>query len=263
LAEEPVAEPAAELAADAAARGAVEGAPEEMDETKKLLAQLTIGMVSEVVDERTFEIRDAAAKTGRKRIHIRLGNVAAPKKGAGPSEEQHQARVGESKAALEKLVGKQMIWWKAAPDEHQPPKPDDLEAAAVVIGDVWMIDGRHVNSMLAKLGHLEREELYNEELARDILTAEADVQKKKAYKDLEEALKESDKQKRKEAEERVKEEKMKPEYFGMAGWFGLGTLGMIVVAALCNFGRPAQKKNKNMNKKRGPCEKLWMKLKGA
>jgi len=241
----------AEVAAEAAADD-----PGEADPTKAVIDQLTIGMVSEVIDGRTFEIRESGASHGRKKTHVKLGNVVIPTKGAGPSEEQHKARLEAGKDALSKLVNKQMIWWKAGPDEVQPPPPgaDDKEAPFQVIGDAWLMDGRHINSLLAKQGHLDREAAYESELARDILSAEADVQKKEAYKQLEEALKESGKQQKKELEDRLKEEAMKPVPFGATGWIAIGSLGLLILWVLYTW------LNSNKKKKVGPSKAALQKL---
>merc|ERR1719343_1695546 len=100
-------------------------------------------MVSEVVDERTILIRDSA-KAGRKLL--RLGNTAAPERGS-QSEAEYEDKIESSKGALRQLVGKQMIWWKAAADEVQP-KSDDGEGEVVVLADLWLMDGKHINTML-------------------------------------------------------------------------------------------------------------------
>lgn len=227
---------------------------EENDETKQLLEKLTISMVAEVVDERTFVIRDTTSK-GRKLL--RLGNTAVVEKGS-MSDDEHQEKVEAAKSALGKLVGKQMIWWKAAPEEAQPSGDGET-----VIGDVWLIDGRHINSLLKKEGHLPHAEEYKEELARNILTAEADEKKRESYKELEEALKESEKAKQKAEKEAKKAEELKGEPIGFGGYLGLMVLVIIVVGVLTNFGRPNPKNKVNLNRKRGIFEKLWLKLKGA
>jgi len=237
-----------------------EDATEAVDETKALLEQLTITMVSEVIDERTFEIRDSKATGGRKLVHIRLGNVAHPERGAGVSDEDHKAKLDKAKEGLSTLLSKQMIWFKPAPEEVQPEPV--AEGTPVIVADAWLIDGRHINTLMTQNGHLAQDKQYETDLARNILSAEADEAKKDSYKKLEEALRESEKEKQRLAEEQIKAEKMKGEPLGFAGWLGLGVLGIIVLGALCNFGRPAKKKV-NLNRKRGPCEKLWMKLKGA
>merc|ERR1719384_2603400 len=85
------------------------------DETSDVMKKLTITMASEIIDSRTIAIRDG---TTRGRRIIRLGNVAAPEKGT-LSDDEFLQREAEGKAALEKLVGKQMMLWKAAPDHSQ------------------------------------------------------------------------------------------------------------------------------------------------
>lgn len=256
---------AAEEAADApAAPAAGEEDAGEEDETKSLLKQLTISMVADVVDERTFAIRDTA-KNARKLI--RLGNTAAPERG-DLDEAEHAKKIEAGKAFLAKLLEKQMIWYKAAPEEHQPPSSEEGEDQ-VVLADVWLIDGRHINSLAKKEGHLFQAEHYQEELARDILTAESEASKKQSYKELEEALKESEKAKAKERAEKEKQaraakkaEEEKGEPLGFAGWMGIVVLLIIVVGAVTNFGRESKKKV-NLNRKRGFFGRLWLKLKGA
>merc|ERR1711869_112690 len=69
------------------------------------------------------------------------------------------------------------------------------------VADAWNIDGRHITSMLTKAGHLKADEKYKSELARDILSAEADEKKKDSYKKLEEALAQSNKEQEQAEEE--------------------------------------------------------------
>ena len=238
-------------AADAEAPAATD---EQPDETKLLLEQLTISMISEVVDERTLAIRDTTSK-GRKLL--RLGNTAGPAQGS-LSHDDHQEKTEASKAAMSKLVAKQMVWWKAAPEENQP-KGD----AETVVGDIWLIDGRHINSLLKKEGHLMHVEEYKEELARNILTAKADEEKKESYKELEEALKESEKAKRKAAkEEKMAEDLAKTEPIGFGGYVGIWMLATLVIGVMTNFGQPTKKKI-NLNRQKGPLKRLWTKLQGA
>lgn len=252
--------PSAMLAAEDAAEVA-EG--EEGDETKSLLKQLTISMVGEVVDERTFVVRDTAKNA---RTLVRLGNTAPLDRG-DLDEAEHAKKLEAGKAFLSKMLEKQMIWYKAAPEEHQPKGEGDDEK--VVVADVWLIDGRHINSLAEKEGHVLHVEQYREELARDILTVEAESAKKQSYKDLEEALKESEAAKAKEraakrqeelAAKKAEEEAGEP--LGLAGWFGVATLVIILVGAATNFGRESKKKI-NLNRKRGFFGRLWQKLKGA
>merc|ERR1719469_775422 len=142
-------------------------------------------MASEVIDSRTIVIRDG---TTRGKTIIRLGNVAAPEKGS-LSDEEFAQREAEAKAALEKLVGKQMMLWKAAPDDQQVKSEEGEDE--VVLADAWTVDGRHLPTFMAKEGHLISEKVYHEPLAEDILTAKSEAEKKESYKKLEEALKES------------------------------------------------------------------------
>jgi hypothetical protein len=242
----------APAATDAEAPAAAE---EQSDETKQLLEQLTISMISEVVDERTLAIRDTTSK-GMKLL--RLGNTAGPEKGS-LSDDDRKEKTEASKAALSKLVGKQMVWWKAAPEANQP-KGD----AETVVGDIWLIDGRHINSLLKKEGHLSHVEEYKEELARNILTAKADEEKKESYKELEEALKESEKAKRKAAkDEKQAEDLAKTEPIGFGGYVGILMLATLGLGVATNFGQPRTQKKTNLNRQKGPFERLWSKLKGA
>jgi len=237
----------------------------EQDETKLLLKQLIIAMVSEVIDETTIEIRDSGKGEQRRtdKIHIKLGNIRPVRQGAAHSDEQHAEKRAAAKQALTDLVGKKMIRWKAGPEEHQPPAPaEGSKVPQVIVGDMWMLNGRHVNSLMAKAGHVDRETVYTDELARNILQAESEEKKQESYKELERAMKESAKEKKKQYAAELEKEKDIPEPIGMAGWLGLGFLGLIVLAGLSNFGRGSNKKV-NLNKKRGVFEKFWMKLKGA
>jgi len=237
----------------------------ESDETKALLKQLTIAMAAEVVDERTFLIRDAG-KGNKKAIHLRLGNTGAPsKEELDDGEYAEKARV--AKETLGKLVDKQMIWYKAAPEELQPPAPADPAEPTVVVADVWSIDGRHLSSLLKKDGHLSHSEEYHSELGKDILTAAAEEEKKDSYKKLEEALKESEKAKQEAAKAAAKEaaaaeEAANVESFGVAGWLGVSVVLGLALGIATNFGRPSSKKV-NLNRKKGSLERFWLKLKGA
>jgi len=237
-------------------------ADNETDETKALLKQLTIAMASDVIDERTFLVRDTS-KGSKKQVHIRLGNTAAVSKDGGDYEE----KVRVAKQALGKLVDKQMIWYKPAPENLQPPAPEDAAEPTIIVADVWAIDGRHLSSALKKDGHVTHVEEYVSELGKDILTAAAEEEKKDSYKKLEEALKESEKAKQ-EAAKAAKAEKAKQEAeanvegFGFAGWLGMSVIGVLVLGVATNFGRPSTKKV-NLNRKKGPFERFWTKLKGA
>jgi len=238
------------------------GAEEEegVDETKRLLDSLTITMAGEVVDERSFEVR---ATTKEPRKVLRLGNSVIPEQGSMDAEE-YKEKLASTQAALSKLINKQMIWWKAAPAEVQPPRSED-DDSQLIVADVWLIDGRHVNSLLKKEGHLVHINDYHTDLAKNILSAEAEEQKKESYKELEKALKESEEAKRRAAKEKAKE-KLKEESteaLGLPGWTCLGVLTIIVVGAALNFGREPKKKKVNLNRKRGLFEQFWSKLKVA
>lgn len=262
--EEGAADAAAEASqADAAASDtAADG--EETDETKLLLKQLTIGMASEVIDERTIAIRDAAGKGGKRTIHLRLGNTDIPPKGS-LSDEDYAEKVRVAKENLQKLVDKQMIWYKVAPETFQQPAPSAGSEPDIVVADLWSIDGKHISTALKKDGHLGETQEYETELGKDILTVASEEEKKDSYKKLEEALKESEKAKKeaaKAAKKKVEEEEAaESEPIGMAGWLGLVMLGVIVVGAATNFGRKSNKKV-NLNRKKGPLERFWNKLKG-
>merc|ERR1719453_2821476 len=175
---------------------AEEDAKESTSETKNLLEELTINMASEAIDAHTFMVRDTGSKGEKK--HIRLGNVALPEKG-DMSDAEYQEKLDEAKAALAAFVDKQMVFWKEAPEEHQPPQVEG--ETPVMVADAWTIDGRHITSMLTKAGHLTAAEKYKSELARDILSAEADEKKKDSYKKLEKALAQSNKEQEQAAEE--------------------------------------------------------------
>lgn len=267
LAEEPANEAPKQAEAESPPpAGAGEGeADDGSDETKALLKQLTITMVSEVIDAHTVEVRDTK-KSGKS--HLRLGNVAPPDRGE-LSEADHEKKLAAAKSALEKLVGKQMIWWKPAKEEFQPAQPDG--GPPLVVGDMWLMDGRHLNSGLLQAGHLKEAKQYEEELARNILTAEADEKKKEAYKELEAALKASAKEEaaklkeakkaKKAADAKAKEEAREPMSLGL--WVGFAVIGVIMVGVMTNFGRGSTKKKVNLNKKRGFLQTLWSKVKGS
>lgn len=248
------------VCAEEAAASTSDGADDDSDETKSLLKRLTITMAGEAIDERTFSIRDTSS---RKELHIRLGNTgAAPQGSLNDGEYAEKAKV--AKEALAKAVDKQMIWYKAAPAEKQAP--NNTDGPDVVLADVWSIDGKHLNSMLKKDGHLSDEQHYELDIGKDILTAAAEVEKKDSYKKLEEALKESQEAKKAAAQAaRAKaeaEEAADVEPLGLPGWIGIGTLVVLIVGVATNFGRPSTKKV-NLNRKKGPLERFWMKLKGA
>lgn len=240
-------------------------ASEENDETKQLLKQLTIAMTSEILDERTVVIRNTGDKAKKRELHLRLGNTGAPTRGS-LSDGEYAEKVKVAKEALTKLVEKQMIWYKAAPESLQAPSSSDASAPDVVVADIWSIDGKHIATSLKGDGHLDHSEEYESELGKDILTVAAEVEKKESYKKLEEALKESEKAKQEAAkaarEQQRQEEEENVEGFGIAGWLGMGVVIALVVGVATNFGRPANKKV-NLNRKKGTLEQFWMKLKGA
>jgi len=226
----------------------------EADVAKSVMEGLTINMASEVIDSRTFMIRDTHHASVKK--YIRLGNVKPIEKGS-MSDEEYQEREEAAKNALAQFVDKQMIFWKAGPDELQPEQAEDAEEETIV-GDVWTIDGRHINGVLLKAGHVESVKEYESELARDILSAEADEKKRDSYKKLEEALREQNEAKKaaQEAEEEEEEDGEPVEGIGFGGWIGLLMLVALVVGAATNFGQ-GRKKRTNLNKKLT----FWDKLK--
>lgn len=236
---------------------AADGAAADGEEKpRNLLEELTINMASEAVDARTFMVRDTAGKGYQ---HIRLGNVKVPEKGS-MSDEEYQEKLDEAKSALAAFVDKQMIFWKPAPDELQPKDEGDKN---VVLADAWTIDGRHITSMLTKAGHLHENKEYENELARDILSAEADERKKEQYKKLEEALKESNDAKAAAAEEEEEEQaEDDSEPIGVGGWIGLIMIVALVLGTATNFGK-GWKKRTNPNKKRGFIGNLLAKFKLA
>jgi len=237
------------------------GEAEEGDETKKFISQLTIAMSAEVVDERTFAIRDASK--GSKQTHVCIGNAGPTPRGS-LDDGEYAEKKKVAKEALAKLVDKQMIWYKPAPDTVQPSNSSNT--TPMVFADVWSIDGKHLGSFLKKEGHLSDEQVYETDLAKDILTVASEEEKKESYKKLEEALKESEQAKQEAAKairEKAEEEEAAEnvESFGLAGWLAIAVVLVIVVGAATNFGRPSNKKL-NLNRRRGPLERFWMKLKG-
>merc|ERR1719440_2766527 len=217
-------------------------------------------MSAEVVDEQTFAVRDASK--GSKYIYVRIGNTGSPPRGS-LDDDDYAEKQKVAREALGKLVDKQMIWYKAAPDAVQST---NSSGSPVVLADVWTTDGRHVGNFLKKEGHLSDEQVYDTDLAKDILTVAAEEEKKESYKKLEEALKESEKAKQEAAKaaraQAEEEEAENVEGLGMAGWLGVLMVSVIVIGAATNFGRPSNKKV-NLNRKRGALERFWMKLKGA
>jgi len=239
-------------------------AAESKEDVDNIMKQLTIAMASEVIDERTFAVRDTAQKG---KTLIRLGNVAPIEKGS-LTEEEYAEKVEAGKAALAKLVEKSMMLWKAAPEEHQPKEDEEDEDldGKIVIADAWTVDGKHIPTALTNEGHLAAAPAYESEYAKDILSAAADVEKRDAYKKLEEALKESEaakaaERKAQQQAQKAEEEAEDVEPIGFGGWLGLIVLTVLVVGALTNFGRTGNKKV-NLNRKKGGFEKLWAKIKG-
>jgi len=233
---------------------------EGLDETKTLLKKLTITMAGEVIDERTFVIRDSSS--ARKQVHLRLGNVGLVPRGS-LEDGEYEEKVKVAKEALGKFVDKQMIWFKAAPAELQPA--NETGKPSIVIADVWNTEGRHLPLFLKGEGHLSDAEEYECDLCKDILTVANEKEKKDSYKKLEEALKESQKAKQEEREQKRKEQKKEEEEedssegLGFGGWVGISILLMIAVGVLTNFGRPAKKKS-NPNKKVGFWEGMLRKF---
>merc|ERR1719217_676627 len=135
-----------------------------------------------------------------------------------------------------------MIWYKPAPENLQPPSPEDAAEPTIIVADVWSIDGRHLSSALQKSGHASHVEEYVSELGKDILTAAAEEEKKDSYKKLEEALKESEKAKQEAAKAAAREaaaaqEADSVEGFGISGWLGLAVVGVLALGVATNFGR--------------------------
>lgn len=231
------------------------------DETKSLLKKLTITMAAEVIDERTFAIRDSSS--ARKQVYLRLGNTGLVPRGS-LDDGEYEEKVKVAKETLSKFVDKQMIWFKAAPEDLQPP--NETGKPSIVIADVWNTDGRHIPLFMKKEGHLDHAEEYECDLCKDILSVAAEEEKKESYKKLEEALKESQKAKQEAAkaarEKAQQEEEETVEGLGFAGWFAISIILMIVVGALTNFGRPKKGKN-NPNRKSGFFESLSRKFKGS
>lgn len=251
----------------AAARGESQqdaAAEEESDPTRDLLKQLTIAML-DVVDERTVAIRPTSSKD-KQHTHLRLGNVGPPPRGA-LSDSEYAEKVSAATAALAKLVDKQAVWYKAAPDAVQPPSSTD-GSPHIVIADLWSKGGSHVNTALKKEGHLTDVREYESDIAKDILGAAAKAGKEESQQKLNEALSEfaaADKAAKAAAKAKAAEaeaEEAASEGFGMAGWLAIAILLALAVGVATNFGQPS-KKRPNLNRKKGTLEQLWLKLKGA
>jgi len=246
---------------------AADKANDENDPTKQLLSQLTIGMM-EVVDERTVAMRHTSRKEGKSKkvIHLRLGNVGAPERGS-LSDDEYATKVKAATAALSKLVDKQALWYKAAPDNVQPPSSAD-DSPDLIIGDLWNKGGRHINTAMKKEGHLTDVKEYESEIAKDILGEAAKEAKEEAYKKLGQAFQENEDAKR--AEDKKNKATMKDteaeeaaaEGMGMGGWIGIALVVALLVGVATNFGQASNKKT-NLNRKKGFMEKLFAKLKGA
>lgn len=152
-------------------------APEK--NSSQIMEQLTLGMVGDVVDERTFIIRDTSK---RGNIKLRLGNVEPPSQGS-LNDDSYAAKLATAKKELEALVGRQMVWWKAAPGGQE-------ESSGVILGDAWLSDGKHVAGVLQAGGHLQAAAHYISEISGDILAAKTAKDRKAQYQKLADALKE-------------------------------------------------------------------------
>jgi hypothetical protein len=234
---------------------------EDNDPSRQLLQQLTIGMM-EVVDERTVLLRPTSSKD-KKQIHLRLGNCGSPPRGS-LSDGEYGEKVNAAKEALVKLVDKQALWYKFAPDDVQSSNgsPD------FVLADLWSKGGRHVNSALKSEGHLSDIKEYESDIARDILGAAAKQEKEEQYKKLGEMMAEHEKEKKtasdaaKAKAKEAEEAEAAAEGLGVGGWIGILLLIALGVGVATNFGQSSSKKT-SLNRKKGTIEKWWMKLKGA
>merc|ERR1719215_948334 len=146
-----------------------------------------------------------------------------------------------------------MVWYKPADAEHQPPAEtsEDGKAEEVILGDIWTTEGRHINSLLLKEGHVTAANHYEEELARDILQAESEKGKEQAYKDLEEAIKESEREKAKAAAEEKAAAKKRQidsepaEPLGFSGYIGIAVIVGIVGFSVWASFQTKKKNNPN------------------
>merc|ERR1712217_268924 len=205
---------------------------------------------------------------GGGRQMLRLGNVEKIQQGS-MNDEDYAEKLEAGKNALKRILTKQMVWYKAAALEHEPPAEtsEDGKNEEIVLGDIWTTEGRHINGLLLKEGHVVAAKHYEEELARDILQAESEKGKEQAYKDLEEAIKESERENAKAAAEEKKaakkrqEENEPVEPLGFSGYIGIAVIvGIVGFSVWASF---QTKKKNNPNRKRGFFEKLWNKVKGA
>jgi len=241
-------------AADSKDQATDEAADGEEGQDKGILSELTITLGSEVLDERSFVIRSSDA--GSKKTVVRLGNVSPIEAGVADYEE----KVEKAKKALKQFAESQMIFWKKAPEEAQTT--DEVNGMPVMVADVWTIDGRHVPKAMIKAGHLGEKSEYESEIAKDILMAESDEQKRDSYKKLEEALKENNEAQKKAAEEagQAEEDEEPAEPLGFAGWVGLSVPVVIVLGVFFNFGREDPRRSKGSQKKKGLFSSILAKL---
>merc|ERR1712129_263444 len=155
-------------------------------------------------------------------------------------------------------MGNQLIHYKAASTQHA-----DVDGA--ILADVWSSDGKHIANLLKKEGHLSHEQVYETDLAKDILTVASEEEKEDSKKKLEEALRESHEAEReaaKTSQAQAQQEEAAAEGLGLAGWIGVAMVVALAVGVATNFGQGSNKKA-NLNRKRGLIERFWMKLKGS
>lgn len=236
------------LAADAKVDG------KEGKEVTDMLSQLTIAMSVEAINERTFTIRDS--KPGSQQVNLRLGNAGPTPRGS-LNDSQYAERVEVAKEALGKLVRNQLI--------HYKPAPIQQDVYGAILADAWSSDGKHIVNFLKKEGHLSHEQVYETDLAKDILTVASEEEKKENNKKLEEALRESHEAQReatKASQVQAEQKEAAAEGLGLAGWIGIAMVAALAVGAATNFGKTSNKKV-NLNRKRGLVESFWRKLKGS
>ncbi|CAJ1372540.1 unnamed protein product [Effrenium voratum] len=169
------------------------------------ISQLTVSMVSEVLAGDVLDIRSS-----RERQLLRLGNT-----GTGTPE----AHSAAAKSALEAKVLKQMIWWKAAPEDVQ--RRTQTPDKNMTVADVWTLEGEHIPSHMVRNGHLLHVEEYPAQ--GDILSVAAAHAKREQLRELQAMLTET---------EGKPDKPNKPDKAKNAGSAGSGAVALALLAGV-------------------------------